>query len=694
MRRLLLLLTLLFVTKFHYSQDCIPDSPITLSRPELNKSSLVNLINQTKPRFKEEDLNRVMRQIGKCNQQLEIDLQSIENEISNYSLKVQELHRFKDVPSIQKRISDLRAGLKASKEELQKNLKQTSQTGVFAVLLKDIDIYADKNQFIRQAQDGLSPFAIENLNGVNIKRMTEIVNFKPVSDVIESFVSGEMVVKKRFLDQANYEEAHFLYAVQVSVSPLEKKQLQGKKASLAKDVLIVQLDEGRTFESKLISQGVSSEDIESIHNSALPYVQLSQEENKNAFQRQQSILSKGKSEIQKIEQDITQAQKDLAERERKIQEFCKENGITYHKHDLDGSAKRALGYFRTKINELDSKWYQLKANEILDKNTHITIQGTPSESFAEEGLRLQKSLNKESGTISKTTEKVRIEDFEVTDYEAQKEVEIYREVERIWLYPIPQKGGSFKLTVFAKFLITGHEEIVENERKKEGSSEEVNPSSRLPYEPEMVLVEGGRFQMGCTVEQGDDCLSREKPAHWVSLDDFHIGKYEVTQAQWKAVMSNNPSYFKEDCDNCPVESVSWEDVQKFIQKLNELTGKQYRLPTEAEWEYAARGGEANKYAGSNDLDEVAWHGGNSGIKTHPVGRKSSNGYGLNDMSGNVYEWCSDWYKGYEVTDHTGSRRVIRGGSWDANPRNCRVSYRHLDGPYYRNNSIGFRVAHR
>jgi len=152
----------------------------------------------------------------------------------------------------------------------------------------------------------------------------------------------------------------------------------------------------------------------------------------------------------------------------------------------------------------------------------------------------------------------------------------------------------------------------------------------------MVFVEGGTFMMGATSEQESDAFDWEKPAHRVTLSDFYIGKYEVTQAQWKAVMGSNPSYFKGD--NLPVERVSWGDCQEFIRKLNERTGLTFRLPTEAEWDYAARGGNRSrgyKYSGSDDPDEVAWYWDNSGIKTHPVGQKRANELGLYDMSGNV-----------------------------------------------------------
>jgi formylglycine-generating enzyme required for sulfatase activity len=216
---------------------------------------------------------------------------------------------------------------------------------------------------------------------------------------------------------------------------------------------------------------------------------------------------------------------------------------------------------------------------------------------------------------------------------------------------------------------------------------------------DMVFVEGGTFTMGCTAEQGNDCDGDEKPAHLVTLSDFYIGKYEVTQAQWKAVMDSNPSYFKED--NLPVEQVSWNDVQAFIKKLNTQTGKHYRLPTEAEWEYAARGGKEStgaKYSGSSSPDRVAWYGNYNG-QTHPVGTKAANELGIYDMSGNVYERCSDWYGNYNSNTQTnptgassGSYRVFRGGSWYDNAQSVRVPSRYSDTPDVRSIDLGFRLA--
>ncbi len=216
----------------------------------------------------------------------------------------------------------------------------------------------------------------------------------------------------------------------------------------------------------------------------------------------------------------------------------------------------------------------------------------------------------------------------------------------------------------------------------------------------MVYVEGGTFTMGATSEQESGAFDGEKPAHQVTLSSFSIGRYEVTQEEWEAVMESNPSSHKGA--KLPVELVSWVDCQAFISKLNKLTGKQFRLPTEAEWEYAARGGNQSKhykYAGSSDIGSVAWYTDNSGRATHPVGQKQANELGLYDMTGNVWEWCQDWYGSYLSSAQTnptgpgsGSQRVHRGGGIVIDARYCRVSDRSKEAPGNRFWVVGFRLA--
>jgi len=252
----------------------------------------------------------------------------------------------------------------------------------------------------------------------------------------------------------------------------------------------------------------------------------------------------------------------------------------------------------------------------------------------------------------------------------------------------------------------------------------------------LTTLPGGTFDMGCTT--GDpNCQSDESPQHSVTLSRFEISDGEVTQAQWQSLMGSNPSSFVSPaCPQCPVDAVSWYDAVVYCNRLSEAQGlapcyfsdaaytqvygksggtwslpnsgtvywnpsaKGYRLPTEAEWEYAARGGSAtNLYSGSSTIDQVAWYTTNSGSRTKAVKGLFANGFGLYDMSGNVWEWCWDWYSVYSSSPSsdprgpdTGSFRVRRSGSWVSYPRYCRVAYRDVNSPGVRVNDLGFRLA--
>lgn len=216
----------------------------------------------------------------------------------------------------------------------------------------------------------------------------------------------------------------------------------------------------------------------------------------------------------------------------------------------------------------------------------------------------------------------------------------------------------------------------------------------------MIKVEGDTFMMGATAEQGDhDPYRDEYPTHQVILSDYYIAETEVTQELWEMVMGNNPSSFPDP--QKPVDRVSWNDCQVFIQKLNALTGKKFRLPTEEEWEFAARGGKKSnnyKYAGSNKLDDVAWYRNNSSSTTHPVKQKLPNELGLYDMSGNVFEWCQDKYYKYVDTNAENKQtivtnnRIFRGGSWYYETRGLRVSFRYYNAPTSVVSDLGFRLA--
>ena len=218
----------------------------------------------------------------------------------------------------------------------------------------------------------------------------------------------------------------------------------------------------------------------------------------------------------------------------------------------------------------------------------------------------------------------------------------------------------------------------------------------------MKYVEGGSFMMGAP-DDDDEAWGDEKPAHKVTLDSYCIAETQVTQELWQAVMGSNPSDFKGDIHR-PVETVSWDDCQEFIKKLNTITCRTFSLPTEAQWEYAARGGKKSKgykFSGSNSLGDVAWYGGNSNSTTHPVAQKQANELGLYDMTGNVWEWCQDWFDSYYYANSpqnnpqgpsSGGARVLRGGDWGDDPERCRVSCRYDEDPDYPDCYFGLRLS--
>lgn len=320
---------------------------------------------------------------------------------------------------------------------------------------------------------------------------------------------------------------------------------------------------------------------------------------------------------------------------------------------------------------------------------------------------------------------------EIVEVEGNVIMPLVRHTNETWIY-MPQKSRQLKvitqnyLPVMVTFTDWGIEKLESNRtyalvlsrkdravashevasRAKQNSSASSNNSTiTIPVKDgisiEMVRVEAGTFMMGASKEF-KIANNDGKPAHWVTLTrDYYIGKYEVTQALWKAVMGSNPSKFKSE--KRPVETVSWDDCQDFIIKLNQMTGRTFRLPTEAEWEYAARGGKRSKdylYSGSNNLSDVAWYGEKY---THPVGNKLPNELGIYDMSGNVWEWVQDNYSKYnklptinpfnEESHLWGhSFRVSRGGGWNFGNSSCRVFLRERSLSNDKQDDQGFRLA--
>ncbi|ACF14786.1 protein of unknown function DUF323 [Chloroherpeton thalassium ATCC 35110] len=352
--------------------------------------------------------------------------------------------------------------------------------------------------------------------------------------------------------------------------------------------------------------------------------------------------------------------------------------VLINRKDYTGqtSIELAPGSYKLEISKTDyeeqSETISLERGERLQKNYALKAK-TGRLQFSIQPLTAKVTLKRDGTVVEKWEGLKYLKALQTGDYELECQADGYATVKQ-------------KLTI----------------RKGKTEALEITMQEGVAPAGDMVFVKGGTFMMGSYDE--DD----EKPVHQVTVSDFYIGKYEVTQKEWKEIMGSNPSYFKGD--DRPVERVSWNAVQEFIRKLNKKTGENYRLPTEAEWEYAARGGANSRgyeYAGSNNIDEVAWYDKNACDKgsghpdygTHPVGGKKPNELGIYDMSGNVWELCSDWYGDYSSSSQTnptgpssGSDRVCCGGCWFYFARLCQVVSRNGITPTRSGFDLGFRLV--
>ncbi|MCU0447141.1 MAG: SUMF1/EgtB/PvdO family nonheme iron enzyme [Microscillaceae bacterium] len=343
-------------------------------------------------------------------------------------------------------------------------------------------------------------------------------------------------------------------------------------------------------------------------------------------------------------------------------------------HDVDKIIIKITG--NLSINFIDKNRKPNEVEKLLNTIKPERLAKIIAEQKKAEEIKKQEEI--EEKRIKEAENQRKIEENKKLEAEKQEEIEEKR---------IKEAENQRKIEEKPK-IIDNKPKIIENIHQS--YIEKVNG-----VEFKMIFVEGGTFTMG-----SDNGRDNQKPAHPVTLDSFYIAETQVTQELYEKVMGTNPSYFQ-NCPQCPVEKVNWQDAQDFIKKLTQLSGKKYGLLTEAQWEYAARGGNKSqnyKYAGSNNIDDVAWYWDNSEKKTHPVKTKKPNELGIYDMSGNVWEWCEDWYGDYPNSPQTnpqgaknGLNRCLRGGSWDFNDDLAEVLNRVLNFPRNRNNNNGFRL---
>lgn len=706
----LILIFLLLIATPLFSQNYEPQSPLVFEKNRIKKNTISQKISAVKILFNPLDIDELKIQIKKNNNAVDNRISVLKNKMTNIFMDKQELLKLVDIKKMQEQIAVKQKSRKDIEGQIQQDLKSIIYQGLYLVVLKNIDPWSSKEKLAQQAEKLLAPTAIEDLNGVFISSLTVIKDNRLLKDQIKAQISGEMSVEKQYISKVIDNRTKFIYLIKLNVAPL-KKSLTAEKSYTQKSSndLVLNLLDDYGYKAKLQTARIPSNEIKNIDFEVTSSRDVISSANNTATRRQQQIIRMGNTNLSRIDEEIKQLQRNLANRSTYLKQTIEiKTNVTYNPNRIENSIGNALNYFDNQLAELKKQLITAKEGELIARyDVNVTVEGEPEQDIAQTGIDIYKQLKSSYSKVEQFIRETKVVNYMLVSDKTGMGQDIYRDVEKIWFYPVAGDMDNILLTVVAKFKITALTQSGTTTRKRVSET----------Y-PDMVNVTGGTFMMG-----SNDGASDEKPVHKVYVNDFYMDKYEVTRTQYCRFLNEKGNQNEggatwldigdSDCKivkqggryvpvsgyaNHPVIEVTWYGARAYAN----WAGK--RLPTEAEWEYAARGGTKSNgytYSGSNSVGSVAWYNGNSGGKTHPVGKKQPNELGLYDMSGNVWEWCADWYSSgyyskspYEnpTGPSSGSGRVLRGGSWSGNAIGMRCANRSSNNPSHSHNYIGFRCV--
>jgi formylglycine-generating enzyme required for sulfatase activity len=724
-----------------FAQDFLNTTQIVVQAENITQDKVVKILEKNDRFFSDIEVRALMDSVVQYNADLDIKIHKTTDHRQELVESRQRLLQQKNYIKLTEQLTEAEANYSEILTDIKKSISDIPYKGFFICIIKNISPMDDPEQLIERAKAYITPIAVEDIMGYHIQSVTELYRKEGFEDQFYSYIreqiSGKLEVETKFHHIINPADRVFWYACKVSVSPLDEK-LKTSKIEVADgnaNVLVLNALKESDHRGRITSFGIKrsiASEIESLVKSNRMAIE---NENRTINARKENIISNGHKKLEEQVISIKQLQLQIEQAHISLQKIIEGNTpINYQKDKMAASIEAADRFLLGKIKELldqELKFREMKLQAEWERV--IATPGNPRLAISNNVVELKNQFETNYGKVEQFIEVAELFNDDLSLSQGRK-VTHQRSVDRMWVYLEPLSTG-FKLHFVAQFRIekgstaTFANNSVDNNvdvsqpnndnnnGKGNSSSTSQKPLISL-LEPlvvevvgsiiEMVGVSGATFTMGCTAEQGSDCWSNENPSRDVTINDFYIGKYEVTQALWMDVMEStgkpgNPSHFK-GCDYCPVENVSWNEVKEFIKRLNDITGLAFRLPTEAEWEFAARGGNKSqqyKYSGSNTAIDVAWHYPNSKRRTQSIGSAKPNELGIHDMSGNVSEWCEDDWHLYLGANTDGkpwidsprdSRRVNRGGNWTNQAISCRVSSRNSESPWNRNNGIGFRLA--
>jgi formylglycine-generating enzyme required for sulfatase activity len=685
--------------------SCLETNPQMLEAGQITETKLAELVKTHKKTFSSYEIEQLKDCIQRHNNGVNTELLKWKNKYRDWSLAWNELIDLTDIEALEKQVEAQKNKVKELKTKLSEDLGNIATKGMYLCVLKELDPYDFNNSSLQEkAKSAVTPVAVQNINGNFIQSLTENVQTEHAQSFvkyIQDRVSGALTVSQMLLTKPSPTRTAFAYAALVDVFPLRKSSLgQGTMKPTSAPIVMDLL--GRDAGSLEAISGYDASWKQEVEQLVQNNRELVKEANRNAEKQRQQLMEKAGEDVFSVEQELQQLQNKLKRKRGDLAERMQQVGLS-SSGSISGDIQKIRGKLSQQLDVLYGEYLEIKSRELLFRYD-IALSGERSipEEIGAQGLQLVQQLEKTYGKaeeFEKLNELVKGENLDLFSQRVKEGGKLIREVSRVWVFQEIHAGG-WRLTVVARFKVLPG-----------GSSGTTSSTqaSQLPGRPavEWVSIPAGTFTMGSPSYEIDR-ESNEGPQHSVSLSGFQMSKHEVTFAQYDAFCDatgrRKPSDNGWGRGNRPVINVDWNDATAFAQWMG------CRLPTEAEWEYACRAGTTSpfntgsclsrrqaNYNGDNPYSTCAK--GTYFQKTMPVGSYAPNAWGLYDMHGNVYEWCSDWYGDYSKFEHfnsngptKGTFKIIRSGFWGSDGKYSRSANRNSSSPSNRSNNIGFRLV--
>lgn len=712
MKKTHILLALCCILKFSIGQQNFkytPTSNVSIDASSLNPVGIENAVNKLEKPFTDKEIAFLKSNLDSCQAMIDRNIAKLKNECYNLMQNKSKLEQLRDIEQLAKDIEEKENKIQVLKQDALNQLLGIYYQGVYAAVL-DCSWKDEKDPLAERTREGTKYYAQRQLTDSIKELIKSVEGTKTITDFLLENIKGKIAIEEELISSKIDGQTKYILISKATFYPFEEGEELKKDRKVDVTNLIPLFDVSK----KLKEYKVTDEDMQEYKDIIDIKINAAKEENYNTTKTAQNIIIKKRDMYTVLYSDLVEFKDHMLNREEHVERIIKGNTeVDFNKKTFENSIDEATKYFQKKIESKIDSMISEKSKELIPSkyNVNVALTNSPVSSISESVFSMAQQLEKLNYVIN---------DF--SDFTTEN---IVREIDKIWVYPTAGNNDNFLMTVVASFKIrrnvssTSYPGMV-----KDGNGQTFEYYRDPVTERDYSHLKGGMFQMGSNDGQID-----EKPVHEVKLNDFYIGKSEVTNKEFCAFLNNEGNkmeydawwldisdedckiykkegtyYVKEGFEEYPVVEVTWFGANAFCKWLSQETGRIYRLPTEAEWEYAAQGGLLSKnfkYSGSNVPEECAWYNKNSGGKAQRVCQKTPNEIGAYDMSGNVWEWCSDlyvsnYYKTSPSVDPKGAEkgynRSIRGGAWFYDESYLRIANRSSFSPDFSSVYIGFRIV--